>query len=838
MAKWRFLWITDLHYELPDANYLDDAKELEEKYNWPLRENVFSDFIGVLEHGGFAEMDLSFIAIGGDVTTHGQQTGFTRFEDGAFRKLQDFVSPKAICVVPGNHDVVWGIDPTGRKYFDRKFEAFRRMIENTGVTSCLFPSGELDEPNASSQPGLEFKLPPNGPVYKDDDKRVLVLNVNSALRCGELNRQMLMDFRTFVAGTSATNSMSVVAEVALAKEEQFLKKYLIRDVAQVTQEQIKTLHVHMSRLRNQLADQWHSYLRVALVHHHVVHYPGQQTEHKGYEFMVDSPRLLEFLEGFDFDIVLTGHKHQAYQRVERFKKKDMFIIGGATIGGYTSEGRGFRLVEFETGSSKRKVRITDIETDFARGEPSDEIKQRQPIELYSETPTKIVVECSVARLGYGYREVASTTAITQDGDAHRTVECDDLEITKEVCGRASRHPLNLPPTSGYLDRLRATSRTPGFSVKPSAQLPHDHSAKSSDKIALEFDPKLTIGRRVSYRYDWLAVNSFALDELQFDRKYGEDQKRLDNVEFTHFIPKDPIEALTVVVEFPPGFKLPTAPRLRIARVDPMQTDARLWEIDYETTAALEESHALRFYESLNVAALRVQAPSAELSYGIEWNLPAPPVREGGDRLDKIVQHFSQDEKASLRMLLKVLEASRKIMLPGWEGELDGSLMVFEMDGNGSQPRVGKLKTVGAGRSPRSSRNRIEYVQVKTEFPYGLGIAGRAFKANRIRVYVAPKDNPFLIRKSNGRIEPDYYMPGSGALIHKALVALPLHAPVGDDVFVKNSGIYENREPYGVINIGSDSDECPVSRLLMEQAQQLPHFQHLVNGIMYGEVFRK
>ncbi len=75
------------------------------------------------------------------------------------------------------------------------------------------------------------------------------------------------------------------------------------------------------------------------MHHHVVHYPGQQAEHKGYEFMVDSPRLLEFLEGYDFDIVLTGHKHHSYGKIEHFKDKDMFIIGGPTVGGDSNENR-------------------------------------------------------------------------------------------------------------------------------------------------------------------------------------------------------------------------------------------------------------------------------------------------------------------------------------------------------------------------------------------------------------------------------------------------------------------------------------------------------------------
>ena len=34
-------------------------------------------------------------------------------------------------------------------------------------------------------------------MFVDPNKRVLVLNINSALRCGELNRTMLLDVRKY-----------------------------------------------------------------------------------------------------------------------------------------------------------------------------------------------------------------------------------------------------------------------------------------------------------------------------------------------------------------------------------------------------------------------------------------------------------------------------------------------------------------------------------------------------------------------------------------------------------------------------------------------------------------
>ena len=66
-------------------------------------------------------------------------------------------------------------------------------------------------------------------------------------------------------------------------------------------------------------------------------------------------------------------------------------------------------------------------------------------------------------------------------------------------------------------------------------------------------------------------------------------------------------------------------------------------------AALNDSHALRYYESLNIAAVRIKAPSQELSYGIEWDLPGAPPRTGVEDLDKVVRQMAVDRAAVSRV---------------------------------------------------------------------------------------------------------------------------------------------------------------------------------------------
>jgi 3',5'-cyclic AMP phosphodiesterase CpdA len=394
---WAFLWITDLHYEQPEANYLDDAKEIKEDYNLPLRDDTFADFQATLNQN-FAALGsvdpsgkLSFIAIGGDITTHGNTNGFSRFLKEALPSLQRSVGEnKAMCIVPGNHDVTWGLDPTGRNYFHEKFKAFVDMVDQAGASSCLIPKGELHLHSAGGHHGsatgkerqreLEFDWPLHGPIYKGPNNKVLVLNVNSAIRCGELNRKMYADIQKFaqdgylegtdakpLTGTPAPPKHDVVYK--LEHIDKGLRKYVLRDVAQITNAQRALLRNILKKERDDLGSAWADYLKVAVVHHHLTTFPGQQTEHKGYEATVDSSQLLDLLTSFNFDIVLTGHKHHPRLLPYRFSDKEIFILGGATVGGHAAGGsfRGFNLVEFQSDDFRRTLSVRDIKSEFFQG---------------------------------------------------------------------------------------------------------------------------------------------------------------------------------------------------------------------------------------------------------------------------------------------------------------------------------------------------------------------------------------------------------------------------------------------------------------------------------------
>ena len=841
MAKWAFLWITDLHFASPNSNYIDDPRELDLPGDQRFRDTIVRSLHTILDldfrkiANGETQESLSFVAIGGDITTRGESHGFKQFSRDTFPKLSRLVStPDAICIVPGNHDVVWGINPYSADYFTRKFAPFVSVLHK-GVSSCLFPKGQLNFGQVDQDDQLYFDPPDRGPIYCSDEKRVIVLNINSSIRCGELNYKLASDLLPHLA---STNDKAAKNPATISREDfdPKIRPYLVRDVAHVTQSQISSLGESLEKEKTRIGDDWENYLRVALIHHHLAPFPNQSLEHKSYEATVDASAVLQFLTNHDFDLVLTGHKHQPHVSSYRFNGKEIVIIGGPTVGGAASNEcfRGIQFVDVISNHHGRRIYVTDLPC----GALPDKTDLEQKLELRQQKKADATLSANTARIaarksGFRYRDVVSITSINEDGDGHRVVECEDLIITKQ-CNRMESHPIELPPTSGYLDMLRAEAMKTGHEVFVHKGISGGHGSKSAT-VELGFDPVLRKEGQedtFSYKYEWFAVNGFALDKLQFERKYGTLQTFLRNIEFTHFIPVDPIERLTVIVQFPKDMKLSHPPTLRIMRVDKNKQDTRTWDIDEEERDHLTDIRALRFFKSLNISALRLRAPKPGLSYGIQWKMPeAPNFCLPTSTLATLIEKLNNVPNDAIKRSYRVLNLSRKKLLVGWQKALDVTFMLFNPAEHG-----GFLKTIAAGVSSGASNTEDDMyklsVESKVVLEYGDGIAGRAFKANAIRIYQDTNTSGPKITDHDRKYEPKFYKPIPGTISHKHLIAFPVHLPVSEADFAKNPNIYKSCEPYGVFNLGSEMPDCPISQyLLPERVPVLLTFQHSINKIL-------
>jgi hypothetical protein len=122
-----------------------------------------------------------------------------------------------------------------------------------------------------------------------------------------------------------------LAEQELENWKDELLKRVIFDMPHVTQAQLLALGrvIVDARAQPQRKDTWSSYLKIAILHHHLVPFPRQVTEHKPFELLADTSKVLALLADFNFDLVLTGHKHQRYEFSYESAGKHMLIMGGS-----------------------------------------------------------------------------------------------------------------------------------------------------------------------------------------------------------------------------------------------------------------------------------------------------------------------------------------------------------------------------------------------------------------------------------------------------------------------------------------------------------------------------
>ncbi len=390
--KWRILHVTDLHYGSSEENsplFVD-----EDKVDLPkaMRDRVVTVFHELLTAKPLAGLDA--VMMTGDVADRCSEGGFKQYAETtavALRRLLPEGMPKALCIVPGNHDVRWNLSGKAPDFFEQKFELFRHYAATNGATTCLFPKGSI----SGDQVDLAFDS--GDPFFCDDDRHLFVLCINSAVRCGEINearRQAVMKqidkLSKHVKNLGKKDPITLnLANASIENIRLEIKRLTAFDVAHVTQSQRTQLARVLRKQRDRIGvEKWASYLRIAILHHHLVPFPGQVSEHKAFEPIVDAALVLDLLAAYGFQIALVGHKHHQYDVNSPHGK--LLIVGGPTVGGFPARNnqQGFRLLEVETEVSgiPAKVKLVDIPIPTHAPDPDNyvttRIKDAREIDLF------------------------------------------------------------------------------------------------------------------------------------------------------------------------------------------------------------------------------------------------------------------------------------------------------------------------------------------------------------------------------------------------------------------------------------------------------------------------
>lgn len=368
------LHLSDIHYKSPGSNYFGDNKA---DIAAAMGVNIFANLHHLLDYA-FNKDQFAAIAVSGDFTTQGSVEGFDFFRHKTYPFLRALVAEDgAICLVPGNHDVTWNIPGDTADYFDRKFKAFRLCVEKTRATSCLIPTGRIP---TDDQGSLRFLEQVPGPLYVNHEKRVLVACLNSALRCGEINLKFRDGLRKPIEGACEKLTIAIQGMKGLRGVSELVKnataelkgvlpeidRQSVFDIPHLTHAQIVNLGCRIMEEKLKLKKEWRDYIKVAVLHHHLVPFSFQMPEYKAFEVAADAAVVLDALAAYGFQVILTGHKHQPYHQKVQFDQSEMLVAGGLTVGGtpVAGYGQGIRYLELEQKKRSLIVRITDLPCDL------------------------------------------------------------------------------------------------------------------------------------------------------------------------------------------------------------------------------------------------------------------------------------------------------------------------------------------------------------------------------------------------------------------------------------------------------------------------------------------
>ena len=526
--------------------------------------------------------------------------------------------------------------------------------------------------------------------------------------------------------------------------------------------------------------------RIAILHHHPLPIP---YDHQFEPLLVldNAGAFLSEASRLRIRLVLHGHKHhQDYSRIStKLESGEAFELGVLASGTPTAgsdhgpEGFNFHVLEFDSEGGPRAVPYQAHAGGGFNRLPSF------PIEAL-DLEMRRTFENERQRLGREYGSVVSVRRVSADGDVYNRIEYRDLRIT-----RMGESLTKLPHAftvyaggdTGSIERLT------GFPLSPEAAGLH-LSIDTADPTAFALkrqSGKLQFGRTIqsgsapiSFGIRYYAINACAMSAMQYGEMYVPNEPPIE------WIPMKLVEAPTR--ELVLTVQLPRDTHIE-GRAELVTSDGR----ENRRLAALNSG--LVHDPDAGLIICRIPYPLLEVDYRIQWRLaPQAPVAiqaalrlrgEVTELTRQLLELQTPHPAASSRR--GAIDALREVALQSLQispdDPLEVAIMIYD-------PKQRHLKVVAASFEEGDER-------WNWNLKYGDGIAGRAFKMQRARL--------FIKAKAAQEGTPYYYLLPSGRPISQpedipveALVALPLSHPADRSMV------------YGVLSLGSTR---PSSRLV-------------------------
>ena len=298
-----------------------------------------------------------FVVVSGDITLKGENDGFKLFNEFVKDLIRKGKLPPVdrFIVVPGNHDVKAGDTmedssrwedfnkSIGSKYLIPWIVGAAPNYDNmVTLVNSVFAgtSSRLGGAVYDSSTGERNSLP----FLVDKDKKVIFYAFNSSL-LSHTRIRTLDNIIKFIDKHGADRNEA-------AELMQKVKSEMEVDPARVIGDEIKLFTYCMRQIREILRDEYDSFLKIAVLHHHVAPIACSE-EIKKFELLINAGFLKKVLVDYGFHVVLHGHKHwnEVYQDTAISGGGTLLVVAGGTIFGDPAPNKraGFYLLNFSTG---------------------------------------------------------------------------------------------------------------------------------------------------------------------------------------------------------------------------------------------------------------------------------------------------------------------------------------------------------------------------------------------------------------------------------------------------------------------------------------------------------
>ncbi len=563
---------------------------------------------------------------------------------------------------------------------------------------------------------------------------------------------------------------------------------------QVSSEDLNSFDIAYENAKDTYKQDFENAFKIVALHHHPlpIRYSAKYSR---WVTLLNAAEFLEQMLKHDVDLIVHGHEHVHAQATfgKRFKEHDrgLAVVSVGTVFHRNAgdDHNRFNLIQIASDGA------VDVESYEARGGTFDaDAIDRYAVRSTAQSDMRRFAQI-IKEKKYSYQRVIVRSAINEDGDAERSVEFGGLVLQKAKSERARNLHISLPQTSGYIDVPSAWEIIDGDKEK---ELVFKRVDKTNDDKrvtgVIDYGRILPPGVPLSLRCRWWAVNAMAMSKDQSSKKYAEPRFE----EYTHFPILDPVEQLTIMVSFPPGFSPNARPDPFVAKIaDRPGQGLHVEERDAALEQKLRDSIVVdgSVKEGLR-ASLRLARPSIGYTYGFLWGLPDTQEPDGGaaegetaDIVDALLKFRKIKDSKQQEKLKNALglagEFVRERLAPKYNGHLEFGLMVFDLTER-------KMFNVAACQLRRMQFEWVDHDHLI--FEYGEGIAGKAFMTKKGRVYT--RLNPSRSKRTG----PDYFREVPGGPAYAVLFSMPVFHPSSD------------KNVYAVLNCGSSQKSCPLREL--------------------------